>query len=259
MSDLITISKVRGFIDEDGTAQLNLEDVSRGLGFTTVAASGNGCVRWSRVREYLASFGFLPQMAKNEITQEQAKAELPEFIPENIFYLLSMKANNQTAVAFQMKVANEILPTIRKTGSYSAKQSAPAIPNEPQRLRAEAMLLNAKTRQAKVMKETALEFQDKLSNESIHLLIGGITEILVGKSLLPLPTVEKTYSATEIGAELGVSSNRIGKIANRNNLKTDKYGITVLDKSQHSSKQVPAFRYNERGREKLKELVSKPE
>jgi len=32
-----------------------------------------------------------------------------------------MKASNQTAVAFQMKVANEILPSIRKTGSYSIK------------------------------------------------------------------------------------------------------------------------------------------
>ena len=116
------------------------------------------------------------------------------------------------------------------------------------------MLLNAKTRQAKVMKETASMFQDKLSDASIHLLIGGITEILMGKSLLPLPIIEKTYSATEIGEELGVSSNRIGKLANRNNLKTDEYGITVLDKSPYSTKQVPSFRYNEQGKEKLREL-----
>jgi len=143
---------------------------------------------------------------------------------------------------------------------FQMKESAPqkqSIPNEPQRLRAEAMLLNAKTRQAKMMKETAIEFQEKLSNESLHLLIGGITEILMGKSLLPLPVIEKTYSATDIGAELGVSSNRIGIIANSNNLKTDEYGITVLDKSRHSTKQVPAFRYNEKGRERLRELVVK--
>jgi len=142
---------------------------------------------------------------------------------------------------------------------YAIKQSLPlpkeTLPNEPQRLRAEAMLLNAKTRQAKMMKETAIEFQSKLSDVSLHLLIGGITEILMGKSLLPLPTIEKTYSATDIGNELGVSSNRIGKIANRNNLKTDEYGITVLDKSPYSTKQIPSFRYNEKGRERLIELV----
>lgn len=134
------------------------------------------------------------------------------------------------------------------------KQTIP-VQNEAQRLRAEAMLLNAKTRQAKVIKDTALDFQNKLSNESIQLLIGGITEILMGKSLLPLPTVEKTYSATEIGKELGVSSARIGKIANVNNLKTEEYGITVLDKSPHSNKQVSAFRYNKRGYERLREPI----
>ena len=137
------------------------------------------------------------------------------------------------------------------------KRPTQPAPNESQRLRAEAMYLNAKTRQAKVMKETALEFQSKLSNESIHLLIGGITEILMGKSLLPLPTIEKTYSATDIGSELNVSSNRIGKLANTNNLKTEEYGINVLDKSPYSTKQVTAFRYNERGREKLRELLNR--
>lgn len=129
------------------------------------------------------------------------------------------------------------------------------ISNEFQRLRAEAMHINAKTRQAKMLKEVALNFQDRLSNESVHLLIGGITEIIMGKPLLSMPSIEKTYSATEIGLEIGVTSNRIGITANANNLKTNQYGITVLDKSPHSTKQVPTFRYNERGREKLKELL----
>ena len=37
MNDLITIKNVRGYIDEKGTAFLNLEDVARGLGFTEIA------------------------------------------------------------------------------------------------------------------------------------------------------------------------------------------------------------------------------
>lgn len=105
---LIEINGVRGYIDENGTAQLNLEDISRGLGFTTVATSGNDVVRWQRVNKYLTDMGF-PQLVGKD------------YIPENIFYRLSMKAKNETAENFQAKVADEILPSIRKTGSYSVQ------------------------------------------------------------------------------------------------------------------------------------------
>jgi prophage antirepressor-like protein len=120
VSNLITIQNVRGFIDEDGTAQLNLEDVSRGLGFTT-EVNGSEYVRWSRVREHLEEFKFLPQVAKEELTAMQVKAITPDFIPENIFYRLAMKAKNETAERFQAKVCDEILPSIRKTGTYSVQ------------------------------------------------------------------------------------------------------------------------------------------
>lgn len=57
MSDIITISGVSCY-EKDGTAYLNLEAVARGLGFTTVATSGNEVVRWKRVEQYLAELGF---------------------------------------------------------------------------------------------------------------------------------------------------------------------------------------------------------
>ena len=112
MSNLITVSGVSGYIDENGTAQLRLEDVARGLGFVdTAKADKNGnavvYVRWSTVFTYLEDLGFSQLPAKDG------------FIPENIFYRLAMKAKNETAERFQALVADEILPTIRKTGSYS--------------------------------------------------------------------------------------------------------------------------------------------
>jgi len=115
MSNLLTIKNVRGFIDESGTAQLNLEDVSRGLGFTRVATSGNEVIRWERVRDYLSDMNAMP-------TSGHDKDVPPEFIPENIFYRLAMKARNETADKFQAIVCDEILPAIRKTGTYSAPQ-----------------------------------------------------------------------------------------------------------------------------------------
>jgi prophage antirepressor-like protein len=107
MSNLITIHGVRGKI-ENGVAYLDLEDISRGLGFTQ-EKNGIEYVRWETVRTYLKEFGFSQQAGKEP------------WIPENIFYRLAMKAKNEVAEAFQAKVADEILPTIRKTGTYSVQ------------------------------------------------------------------------------------------------------------------------------------------
>ncbi len=58
-----------------------------------------------------------------------------------------------------------------------------------------------------------------------------------------LPECERTYSATEIGKQLGITANKVGKLANAHGLKTDAFGVTVMDKSPHSAKEVPNFRY----------------
>lgn len=85
------------------------------------------------------------------------------------------------------------------------------------------------------------------------------TEIINGKNTIQRPKLlsKKYYSATDIGDEIGLTANMIGRIANENNIKTDEYGINVLDKSRYSNKQVPAFKYNEKGRKKLLEIINK--
>lgn len=116
MSNIITLSGVSGYLDENGTAFLKLEDVARGLGFTRIAASGNAVVRWERVNSYLEDLGVSQLVGKDGVPTSGH-----DFIPENIFYRLAMKAKNETAERFQALVADEILPTIRKTGSYQVK------------------------------------------------------------------------------------------------------------------------------------------
>lgn len=91
--------------EQDGTAYLKLEDVARGLGFTQTK-NGLEYIRWDRVESYLAGFGFPHKWGKDD------------FIPENVFYRLAMKANNPVAEKFQALVADEIIPSIRKTGGY---------------------------------------------------------------------------------------------------------------------------------------------
>ena len=102
--------------EKDGTAYLKLETVARGLGFTTtqnISGKEYTNVRWNRVDEYLKEIGFA------------TSGKRPDFIPENIFYRLAMKAKNEVAEKFQAKVADEIIPSIRKTGGYGFKPLTP--------------------------------------------------------------------------------------------------------------------------------------
>ena len=119
-----TFCGVRGY-EKEGVAYLHIEDVARGLGFAYKAASGNEVVRWNRVEEYLIGFGFVA-------TSGDGANQHDYYIPENIFYRLCMKAKNEVAEAFQAKVADDIIPSIRKTGSYSVsnKTNAKALPHD---------------------------------------------------------------------------------------------------------------------------------
>lgn len=106
---------------------------------------------------------------------------------------------------------------------------------------AEAKLKNAKVREASIF----LKIAEKVDIPAYQqIMYSKATEVLTGEAILPLPKAErKTYSATEIGEQLGISANKVGKIANANNLKTAEYGERVWDKSQYSNKQVETWRY----------------
>lgn len=119
MNELITIKNVRGYVDEKGTAYLNLEDVARGLGFEKTEMK-NGkeykSIRWATIKKYLEEIGFDNLLSK-DLKVIHTSVE-NDFIPENVFYKLCMKANNEVARKFQDLVCDEILPSIRKNGMY---------------------------------------------------------------------------------------------------------------------------------------------
>lgn len=125
--------------EQGGTAYLKLEDVARGLGFTQTQ-NKNGTeyisIRWETINRYLEEIGFPNKLGKDS------------YIPENIFYRLAMKAKNETAEKFQALVADEIIPSIRKTGSYTM----PKLSKEMQAL----FLLDDRT-QKQEQRITALE------------------------------------------------------------------------------------------------------
>ncbi|EAV1412990.1 hypothetical protein R0S61_002980 [Salmonella enterica] len=96
----------------------------------------------------------------------------------------------------------------------------------------------------------------RLDPMSHQTLAASLINPIIGYDAIPLPVIEEHYyTAAEVGEKIGVSANKIGRIANANNLKTEQYGKFFLDKSAHSSKQVEAFRYNANGIEALRHLI----
>ena len=119
--EIMNVQDVRGYTGENGVVYLNLEDISRKLGFTQRTRNGNEIVRWERVEKYLIVLNFIAPTNGCTENQGNISDRLPEYIPENMVYRLAMKANNQLANSFQEKLANEIIPMIRRTKMYMAK------------------------------------------------------------------------------------------------------------------------------------------
>ena len=116
--ELLNVNGIECY-EKDGVVYLKLEAVARGLGFTQ-EKNGVEYVRWDRVENYLADMGFPHTWGKDD------------FIPENIFYRLAMKANNETAEKFQAKVADEVIPSIRKHGAYMTEDTLDRMINSPE-------------------------------------------------------------------------------------------------------------------------------
>ena len=117
MNEIMNISGVECY-EKEGTAYLKLEAVARGLGFTQ-EKNGVEYVKWERVNSYLSELGFSPLLGKDD------------FIPENIFYRLAMKAKNEAAEAFQAKIADEVIPSIRKYGMYASETAVEKMLADP--------------------------------------------------------------------------------------------------------------------------------
>ena len=171
-------------------------------------------------------------------------------INESGLYSLILSSKLPQAKEFKRWVTNEVLPTLRKTGSYIVQPKTPIqnleeLKVKASRDRAKAMLLNAQNRMLKTLSKVV--DNNKLSPIAVEVLgIKSIQEITGNKNLEQyLPQVPKTYSATEIGKILGVTANKIGSLAKSHNLKTEENGMWVMDKSKYSNKEVSTFRYFE--------------
>lgn len=234
--NLITIENVRGYVENDKVF-LHIEDVARGLGFTTVATSGNECVRWSRVNKYLESFS--TQVPKDG------------FIPENIFYKLCMKADNEVARKFQDLVCDEILPSIRKNGGYIVSSEE----DDDEDIMARALLVAQRTIEKKNNKIKELEVkveEDKPKVEYYDKVLDSVS----------------TFTTTQIAKEVGLSAMGLNLLLQTLGVQFKQSGQWLL-KSKYQDKEYTSVKthevrgttqhstvWTEKGREFVIKLVS---
>lgn len=172
------------------------------------------------------------------LTDAIGREQKMNVVNEPGLYSLVLGSRKPEAKEFKRWLTHEVIPTIRKTGTYSINPAANLKQQE-----IEARLRNARVRESAQYLKIAAQINIP---EYKYILQSKAAETLAGKPLLPMQEAErKTYSAGEIGNMFGVSGNKIGKIANANRLKTPEYGKLYYSKSEYSVKEVETWRYYE--------------
>lgn len=128
--------------------------------------------------------------------------------------------------------------------------------NEPsliQQRRLSIMEDNAATRKANIMYKIAMATESETGRQA---LLAQAAKELTGEMTIPV-LKRKEYSATEVGKQLGITPNKVGRIANRLEIKApqpdqNKYGRWSNSKSQHSDKEVPQWLYSDEGLKAIK-------
>lgn len=158
----------------NGESLFDVETVARSLGFTQTK-NGKEYIRWETVNKYLRKY----------LSQEVGKND---FISEPMVYKLAFKANNALAEKFQDWLATEVLPQIRKTGSYM---------NVPRSF-AEALRLAADLEEEKMMLEQKVaEYEPKITY---------LDTILASKDAV---------TTSQIAADYGMSAVKLNKLLHR--------------------------------------------
>lgn len=163
-------------------------------------------------------------------------------INESGLYSLIMSSKLPTAKRFKRWVTSEVLPALRKTGSYTVKAIAP---NDKQK-RAEAMLINARTRNAKLL-------ADLVEKTNIgtykNVLVAKAANVAVNEPLLELPPSGRPHHNLKYFCKMFGKKEtwnfQLGKILCKEKVeKVDSVtGVWVEDKAEHNNSQRQNFEW----------------
>lgn len=208
-----------------------------------------GVLGYGNPRQALTSHVDADDVQEMDTIDSMGRKQQANFITEPGLYSLIMGSKLEKAKRFKHWVTHEVLPSIRKTGSYT-------VPKAPRvavvSAKSEAALLNAKVRFMKMMNEQVAEVTDgrNLSRDIIAVVRISILEQQVGislKELLPV-NVTRWEAPSDIAKRLGSTPHAIGciistipQLAARGNI--DGYCRAVTNKALHSDRIVESFQY----------------
>ena len=183
------------------------------------------------------------------------------FMNRDGFSLLAMGFTGKKALEWKIryiqafnemerKLKEQENPTAQNC-TVNSKTPDVAPPEVLAQARAKTMLMNARTRQAKLWKTLA----DESTGTYREICKVYAANILAGKEVLPLPKPhQKTMTATELGEATGLTAMNVGLLANKYNLKTTAFGQWVYD-TLKNGRQVESFRYYESAIPVIKEIA----
>lgn len=161
---------------------------------------------WLVGKDVAAALGYQnPQRAIRDHVDEEDKGVTEMVTPggkqsvpiinESGLYSLVLSSKLPGAKKFRRWVTSEVLPSIRKTGHYTAKPMT------------DYQMESIRVRKAQLLERLAKEYDGTYR----QVLQAHATKELTGEYLLPLPYIgEKTYSAQEIGENWASPQTRSG-------------------------------------------------
>lgn len=186
--------------------------------------------------EYLSNEEFSTTLKLRGVEGGREVTRETRVFNEDGIYEVTMLAGTDNAKTFRAWIRG-VLKALRKGEVKLVSMT------EYQRMIAETRAENAKIRKVRELRQLADKYKGKTYEQ---VLDSYASKELTGEHIIPLPQLAaKTYSATEIGERLGISSNMVGILTNRHNLKTNEYGGWFNDKAKGHSKEVQSFRYYE--------------
>ena len=106
---------------------------------------------------------------------------------------------------------------------------------------------------SKILKELSQSISNDKYKQTLEIYSANA---LYDEPILELPVAKKkSYTATEVGNKLGITSTKVGSIAKKHNLKTEEFGFWAYDKAKYSNKQVESFRYYDNIIEEIRKYI----
>lgn len=238
MSNLI-LSDVKVSINEQGLYRLN--DLHKAAGGETKHKPSE----WLRNQQ---TESLIDEINKAGIPALESVQKRGTYACKELVYAYAMwispSFHLKVIRAFDALASGDIEKAVKETGSKVAKAAL----DDMRKSKAIALQIqNAKA---------LIEFLPHLGESAKQTIAATLVNPVAGAIVVPLPRIEeKFYTTTELAGEFGVSSQKLGRIANKYLAKTPENGEYRLSQSQHSSKQVEQFYWNEKGKRVLHELV----